>query len=162
MGKFDFFDHLDNNSSYFSKNKKAQAFYESIFGIHNDTVRYDLHTFYITGNEDMVIEKRGQGTVDYNEGLQEEHVYFLNDEYRMAYKKNGKWQLTTWKPCLKNANAPAPEMSCIKENEIIIIWDYEEGMGDYQLYISRIDLSSDPPSFENGEKMQGYIGLGCD
>ncbi len=157
-----FFDHQKTGKLYFIKNKREHSFYDSIFGISTDTIKYDSHSYYLSGSENFIIEKRGKSTRMYNDELEEERLLYLNDEYRIAYKNKDNWFVSEWSSCLSNTNGPEPIMSCFGEKEILIVWGFSEGMGDYQMYVSHVDLSFEVPVFENGKKMNGYIGLGCD
>jgi len=157
-----FFDHREKEKLYFSRNQKAQSFYDSIFGLYTDTLTYDQHSYHIVGSENFIVEKRGISFRMYNEELYEEHFLNYNEEYRVAIKKNGNWSISQWTPCLEDANSPKPQMCAFSENEILVVWGFSEGMGDYQIYVSRIGLSDAIPTFQNGKKMQGYISMGCD
>ena len=157
-----FFDHQESGKLNFIQNRREQAFYNSIFRINKNSSNFDSHNYYITNDENFIIEKRGKVSRMYNAELEEEHLLYLNDEYRIAYKTQNNWLVSNWSFGLSNMNSPEPIMSCFGNEEILIIWGFSEGMGDYQMKACRIDLSSKIPVFEYGSKMQAYIGLGCD
>ena len=155
------FYHRKEGKSYFVYNKMDEILTDSIFSNEQLDTNSTL-SYFISNSKKIAIQKRGYLQSYYNEGLEEEWTFSENESYRIALFKNNNWIVSNWSACPQNSVDVFPELATLSENEVKIIWGFYKGMGDYQMFVSKIEFKNDSITVENSNTLQGYISLGCD
>lgn len=119
---------------------------------------YGYHKIFYSKDSLPMIEVRGNRTKQLNDELGEEWFEYRNCEYRVFYFGGSQGGKTHWNKC---PDVTSPQPLCILTGQDMrIIWGSSDGIGDYQLTLSRLSLESE--TSENGYTIQVSISLGCD